>query len=272
MCIPSQVSPRSRGTPPLIPSTPHYPSNDQEQHSYAVLETTRSMANAFRRVDSCGTLDSSHNHALVMPVERKDALAKNAFRRVDSCGTLDAKKYPHIPATMVQDVDALANKNVNNITTYDQMRRTKSTGSASWNAQVRDGHFHKRRSPPALARRTSPLVNQQQEQQPIYHVLQQPTSPIYHVLQQPSPSGCPRSPSYSHFQQHEDFTFSEPAMSKTSSLQRPASAGPQGRYRASSSSSRDGHVPPPTSRSIPSEISLLRSDVEPADCRPESLV
>lgn len=280
--FPSQMSPRLRAPPriltspprstsstPHTPAAPCCPSNSQGQHNYAVLETTRVMANTFRRVDSCGVLDSKNGTG------------------------------SHTPSMTVEDPDTLANGHMQQVANYDKMRRTKSTGSASWKREAN----LKSTSPPALGRRTSPLVNnqQQQEQQPVYHILQQeptgstyqvlqqqeptspyqvPTSPTYHVLQQPQP-GC--QPGHSHFQ-HEAFQpFSEQVSSNAaSSLHRPASTGPHNRYRINSSGSAwdrtqgPGHThsprPPPTFRSIASEVSQARSGTVPADFRTESLV
>lgn len=137
--------------------------------------------------------------------DRTYALLESGVRRVDSCGSLDSHKQ-HLPV-MMREVshDHLSPQDLG----YDQMRRTKSASSTSKPTRRHD--FLKSRSPPA--RQPSPLVTDSQ-QQPVYHVLQQPGSPnppestpspttptqlqqgaVYHVLQQPgSPHQLTTSP------------------------------------------------------------------------------
>ena len=259
-----QVSSLPRGSSPCS-SNPHF----SQVHNYAVLETTRVTTKNFRRVDSCGTLDSTLNHTTIRTVDNVDTLT-NAFRRVDSCGTVETNKRSNLPMTKVEGTEGKNNQYVS----HHDTRQTKSPGMAAWNMQMRD-----RKSPPILARQPSPLVTTQEE--PVYHVLQQPGSPVYRVLESPSPGG-PRSPdSYNHFQ-HKTFTFTEQATAKTltpsSSQHRPS--GPLNRCRENvinplSCERIEGHsdhIHQPMFRQVTDEVSPMRSEIVPTDFRPESLV
>lgn len=122
------------------------------------------------------------------------------FRRVDSCGSLDSRRQ-RSPIMMGQ-FDQLDTNTLPAMTGVEKMRRTKSASSTTKNPRRKD--MLKSKSPPA--RQPSPLVTD--SQQPVYHVLQQPGSPIspqepvpsaqepvYHILQQPGSPNQLVSPS-----------------------------------------------------------------------------
>ncbi len=260
----TNTPPRTFGSTPHTPTTGHFPSNDlAEGHNYAVLETTRaalanSSSNSFRRVDSCGTLDS-----------RKGAMSRQSQTRS--------------PLFMPDNEPDSADRPKSR-TGYDKMRRTKSTGStSSWSVRRKDQQV-KSASPPSVTRQPSPLVNHhQQQQQPpqdgaIYQVLE-PSSPIYHVLHSPPPphSNNQRNPplpfqgeTLEPFYDHPVNSPSSKSAVMPSGGSRPVSAGPHGRHRIGSSSGRDKIDSRNTHhstnfRSISNEVKIMRSETAPVE-------